>query len=583
MRRILDVIKITGKLCKMYYVVVIAQAVVRTARVLVGVYGLKLIIDGLLEKDVNTTLITAFSVLGIEFILGVLDKRVFTYHDYYREVLKSRLHHQLSYKMMNIEYYHLEDSKYLDLAERSTYAIEHFGALRDFFDSLAQLVYQTILVISLITILISFKPLIIVIIFVSLVFHFITNALQSKKRVKLVGELGPINRRYGYFSNALEDPKFAKDYRLYPLSNLIFNKYINFVEKTEKVFRKYYLAMVPFAMLFVFVSAIQVALVYVYIGYVVVTASLGVSTFVYLSTASKKTADAFSSVIDNFFSVNRCAQMLEPLVELSKVPSSKEKYSEGLVPEEFSELRFENVTFKYPNSDETVLENVTFTISKGEKVSIVGINGAGKTTIIKLLCRFFKPTSGTIYWNNVDINNYKYSEYLKQIAAVFQDFKIFALTVKENIDMENGFDDEVIDVLNKVSMSEKLNKLDDGIHTYISKEYHENGTELSGGELQKIAIARAMYKKGSLQILDEPTSALDPLAEAEIYENFSTLIEDKTAIFISHRMSSSVFCDKIIVLDNKTVQDIDNHEALMSKKHTKYSELFSAQAEYYSL
>jgi len=273
--------------------------------------------------------------------------------------------------------------------------------------------------------------------------------------------------------------------------------------------------------------------------------------------------------------------MLGPLVELMNVKESEELYKDGQIAGEMQSLRFDNVSFHYPNHEKIVLKDISFTIHKGEKISIVGLNGAGKTTLVKLICRLYTPTSGTIYWNDIDINEYQYESFLSQIAAVFQDFKLFALTLHENVDMESNNREEVLRCIKQAGLQEKIERLEQGLDTYLSKEYHENGIEMSGGELQKLAIARAFYKNSSLIILDEPTSALDPLAEAEIYEHFSELVANKTSIYISHRMSSCVFSDKIIILDDNKVQMIDTHENLMKQKNSRYYELFHSQAMYY--
>jgi ATP-binding cassette subfamily B protein/ATP-binding cassette subfamily C protein len=230
-----------------------------------------------------------------------------------------------------------------------------------------------------------------------------------------------------------------------------------------------------------------------------------------------------------------------------------------------------------------VLRNVSFKIKGGEKISIVGLNGAGKTTLIKLLCRLYKPDSGTIRINGTDIFEYDYESYIARIAAVFQDFRLFAFGIDENITCkQSGTDENHIDeLLTQVGLKEKIDSLQDGVKTMLGKAYSPEGVELSGGESQKVAIARALYKNASLIILDEPTSALDPLAEADIYANFNKLVGDKTAFYISHRMSSSVFCDRILILQDGMVADFDTHAALMAKKDSLYFKLFNSQAENY--
>lgn len=216
-----------------------------------------------------------------------------------------------------------------------------------------------------------------------------------------------------------------------------------------------------------------------------------------------------------------------------------------------------------------------------KKISIVGLNNAGKSTIVKLICRLFEPDSGRILWNGIDIRDYDYDSYLEQISCVFQDFMVFPFTIQDNIDPlgESG-EDEVWEILDEVSMGSDVRSLPQQLNTYLDKSLFEEATDMSGGQKQKIAIARAVRKEADLVILDEPTAALDPLAESEVYEHFNDLVRGRTAIFISHRMSSSVFCDKILLLDGGRIAAMDSHEILM-KGNNLYRTLFETQAANY--
>ena len=238
--------------------------------------------------------------------------------------------------------------------------------------------------------------------------------------------------------------------------------------------------------------------------------------------------------------------------------------------------------FTYPRTTSKILDNVSFKINKGEKISVVGLNGAGKTTIVKLICRLYKINEGEILVNGANIDHYNYSSYISKISAVFQDFKLFAYSIKENILNEDGDEKEAYQIACKVGLKEKIDKLDDGINSLYSKSFDEKGIELSGGECQKVAIGRALHSKSSLIILDEPTSALDPIAEAEIYSAFNNLVQNKTALYISHRMSSSVFCDKVLILNNGKVEDFAPHKELIKKKDSLYYKLFTSQAKNYA-
>ena len=229
------------------------------------------------------------------------------------------------------------------------------------------------------------------------------------------------------------------------------------------------------------------------------------------------------------------------------------------------EIRFDHMYFKYPNTDKYIYEDFNFTIKRGERLAIVGVNGAGKTTLVKLMCGLYKPTNGHIYINDIDITDYKKETLYDMFGTVFQDFAILAFPVKQNVAAsENADEDRVLEVLDSVGLKEKITGLPKGLDTMMLKIVDEEGVDLSGGERQKLAIARALYKDAPMVIMDEPTAALDALAEADIYENFSRLVEGKTAVYISHRLASTKFCDKIALFDGSGVKEYGTHEELMA-------------------
>ena len=245
------------------------------------------------------------------------------------------------------------------------------------------------------------------------------------------------------------------------------------------------------------------------------------------------------------------------------------------------EFAFHDVSFSYPGANIPVLEHVTLSFAVGEKTALVGRNGAGKTTLIKLLCRLYEPTSGYITLNGIDIRKYSYKEYTQAFSVVFQDFHLFSLPLDENIAAGTEIDEAALQSsLAKVGLTDRVQQLPQGVRTRL---YNNNGSgvDLSGGEAQRTAIARALYKDAPFVILDEPTAALDPIAEAEIYEQFSQMTAGKTAVYISHRMSSCKFCDRIIVLDHGRIAEDGTHDTLLAN-HGIYANLYETQAQYYT-
>ena len=245
-------------------------------------------------------------------------------------------------------------------------------------------------------------------------------------------------------------------------------------------------------------------------------------------------------------------------------------------------VEFRNVSFKYPGCEDYALRNLSFKFDIGSRLAIVGMNGSGKTTFIKLLCRLYDPTEGEILLNDVDIRQYSYSDYLSIFSVVFQDFRLFSFPLAQNVAVTEKYDSgKVIACLDEAGFGERLRTMSDGIETPLYKDFDENGVEISGGEAQKIALARALYKDAPFVILDEPTAALDPIAEAEIYAKFNNIVRGRTAIYISHRLSSCRFCDVIAVFDKGQIIQNGTHDELVANTEGKYYELWNAQAQYY--
>ena len=278
------------------------------------------------------------------------------------------------------------------------------------------------------------------------------------------------------------------------------------------------------------------------------------------------------------------ASFLSTVYSLLDLPN--EMYQGSLTTEKRSdrkyEIEFRDVSFRYPGSDAWALRHVNLKFQVGSRLAVVGRNGSGKTTFIKLLCRLYDPTEGEIRLNGIDIRKYRYEDYLSLFSVVFQDFKLLALPLGENVAAAEQYEKVLVtQCLQKAGFGQRLSELPQGLETYLYKELKKDGVDVSGGEAQKIALARALYRDAPFIILDEPTAALDPVAEAQVYESFNAILEDKTAVYISHRLSSCKFCDEIAVFDQGEVVQKGTHASLMAEEQGLYHALFTAQAQYY--
>ena len=320
--------------------------------------------------------------------------------------------------------------------------------------------------------------------------------------------------------------------------------------------------------------------------YLFVAAKAGLGAFAVGSVVQYVGAlmELVKSVSDLFFVIteNRVyTGHLQKLFEYLDLPDAKHQGSRPVSGTDHT-IEFRNVSFRYPGSETDVLENVSITLHAGRKQALVGANGAGKTTFVKLLCRLYDPTEGQILLDGTDIREYDYDQYLNLFSFVFQDFKLFALPLGQNIAASETCDTErAEDCIRKAALEDRYREMPDGLVTWLYHDLSEKGVEISGGEAQKIALARALYKGSPVIVLDEPTAALDPIAEAQVYAGFSSMVEDRTAVYISHRLSSCQFCDEITVFDKGRIVQQGTHAELLENPEGKYRELWDAQAQYY--
>ena len=332
------------------------------------------------------------------------------------------------------------------------------------------------------------------------------------------------------------------------------------------------------------VSSFAGFLVYIFAGTLAYLQIITIGGVVTYASSILKFTTAIGDLAYRMNELKRYTAFADDYVEYMKLPQRRHQ---GAIPVEKRrdgrfQVEFEHVSFRYPGSDTYVLKDLNLSFEIGEKLAIVGKNGSGKTTFIKLLCRLYDATEGCIKVNGIDIRKYDYEEYCNLFAIVFQDFQVFSFPLGENV--ASGFDvdkDRAIDALNRAGLGERFRTLPNGLDTSVGKEFEESGVTFSGGEKQKIAIARAIYKDAPFVIMDEPTAALDPESECEVYEGFDKMVGNKTAIYISHRLASCRFCQDILVFDKGRAIQRGTHEEL-EKQDGLYKQLWDAQAQYYA-
>lgn len=393
------------------------------------------------------------------------------------------------------------------------------------------------------------------------------------------------NRTFMFFGHELyTNLERAKDVRIYRQDTLAIKK-IEELEAWGKAEKKNSFHMAFFPSVAGFIVGLGNCACYLFVAIKAFLGAYGVGSVVQYVSVLTRLGDG---IRDLMFMVSDnelyCAH-LKKMYDYLDIPNHMYQGSLTVEKREDNEyyIEFRNVSFKYPRTENYVLRNVNLKFKIGEKLAVVGMNGSGKTTFIKLLCRLYDPTEGEILLNNVDIRKYDYKEYMSIFSVVFQDFKLFSFGLGQNVSASFHYNEELAKkCLEKAGFYGRLQSMKKGLETSIYKDLDEEGVEISGGEAQKIALARALYKNAPFIILDEPTATLDPIAEYEVYSKFNEIVQDKTAIYISHRLSSCRFCDVIAVFDGGQIVQRGVHDRLLQDTHGKYYELWNAQAQYYT-
>ena len=551
---------------------------------LTGVVMPKYIIDeltGLQRVEYLAVYVGALVLINLvgSILLAYLEGAMFTSKS---EVFSS-CECMMAEKLMTCDFESLEDPGFLDIKEKAHRILyaegQGFGAVLDHAFNIAGKVF---IFAGLVGVL-STLNIWMVLVFVALV--LLNSAVESKVQKRYVSwdiEKAPIERRSAYLLNVIENFEYGKEERIYGLKDFLISRVAKHLGESDAFYKRQTRELNKSQYFTAVTSFFRDAISYIYLISKVIAGSIQIGSFTMYVGAVSQFSTAMNDMMSSIVNIRRFGLYYDELNKYINMPQTMRE-GEKTVDNETGEytIKFENVSFRYPGSETYALKNVNITITPSEKLSIVGENGAGKTTFVKLLLRLYDPTEGRILLNGTDIREFDYDEYQNLMAAVFQDFRLFSFTLKENVCFDKECSDEVvIDCLRRSGFGNKLDQLPKGIYTNVYKNFEEDGFEPSGGEGQKIALARALFKDTPVVILDEPTAALDPRAEYEMYQNFNKMSEGKTTIFISHRLSSSRFCDKIAVFAGGEIKEYGSHDELYSKDGM-YHELFDMQAKFY--
>lgn len=491
-------------------------------------------------------------------------------------------------KQLSMFYQTYEQKKVRDLANRASNATQMWDGVQP----LTDIVYnsfgmlENLLGYILFGSVISFaSPWLVPILTVAPIVNILSVKAYNKWEYAHRSKMTDLNQKLGHVEELPDDFAAAKDIRIYSMASWLRECYRDLSDQRSKwdrnVVKKSFLSRIADLV----VILIRDGGAYALLIHMFYSGKIGIDEFVLYFAAISSFASWVGGIISCWNKANTVSLKLCDFRDFVDYPEydgsgiAKAADHMNTVPE----IEFKNVSFRYDGAEQDTIHDLTLKIKSGEKLALVGLNGAGKTTLVKLLCGLYRPTSGEIFFNGIPLSDFKREDYYKLISPVFQEIRTAFFSLAETVSGKSTAETDLEKAetcMRQAGLGAKIDALPDGIHTKLNKKVHENGTELSGGEAQKLMLARALYKDAPLLILDEPTAALDPIAESKIYNEFNVMAKNKTSLFISHRLASTSFCDRIILLENGNITEEGTHQELMGANGT-YKGLFDIQSCWY--
>lgn len=538
--------------------------------------------------------------VGINLILFFLSYFLNDMYYMYRSLMYNKELQNISAKLFKIEYQKLENSDFKELIHKHSEAqdrvfsafVQFSWMMRDFISGIITLIISIIIVIPLFKIGFTKtgdkyfeKPVFLLTIFgtiaVMVVIILVVALKMNRSWFKASDEYSRLDRIFYYFLNMFSDYNTGKEIRIYKEQDLIEHTATDkILTDGECVLRKVSMNSAKSSSFVAILGAIVGFGIYLFIGVKGLYGLFGIGSLVLYCGSFMQIINGIMKMAATFGKTEEMVPLVNYYFDIMNTKDEMQ-YGDKVLDTDRFELEFKNVSFRYPNAEKYSLKNINIKIKNGEHLAVVGRNGSGKTTFIKLMCRLYDVTNGEILINGINIKDYTKESIIKLYSVVFQDFSIFSLPLNDNVCAGDKHDkDKLYNCLEQTNIKERVEKMPNRDDTVLYKDMDKAGVEISGGESQKLALARALYKDSPVVILDEPTASLDPIAENEVYSRFNSFTENKTAIYISHRLSSCVFCSKIAVFDKAELVETGTHKDLMNSDG-KYAELWNAQAQYY--
>lgn len=542
----------------------------------------KLIVDRITGRDAGEGLLLLVCIFCAARLVIVLLQTHYYSDTWWRYIsIRMKMTQKMNLKIMRIDFEHLEDSDVMDCHQKADQAVSGNDAgVEGMMHEIADLLCNLSVAVVGLFILGAVNPLLITI----AVDFWLFNRAAKEDKERVWDVLSTWWRKNRYMEDITTDFAAAKDIRMFGLTGWLQQKYRDLMAERfakEQLHQRIWQRQKLQTCITLILSQ---GLIYAWLIYAVVTGRMTLGGFTLYLSSYNSFADAVWMVMRGIANLIAKSREVDDFRSFMDFDGGDEDSGGISVPaSEDYEFTFQDVSFRYPKADQYALKHLNLTLKAGERLAVVGLNGAGKSTFIKLLLRLYEPTEGEIFLNGVNVKQYNKHSYYKLFAPAFQSVELFAFPLAENVSMQPPQETDCAKAeasLQDAGLSEKLADLPDGVHTQILKVIYDDGVDLSGGERQKLALARALYKDAPVVVLDEPTAALDALAESRLYENFDRLIGGKTAVYISHRLSSTRFCDRVAMFADGELAEIGTHEMLMGQ-NGKYAEMFRIQAQYY--
>ena len=568
-------------------VITILLALLAVARNLTDLYITPTILAAVEAKaPLEVLLGTILGFIGLSMLLTSCDTYANCNYQSGKITVRFAILNYINQKLATVSYPSLDNPKFQELTRKSFDATSNNRVASEaIWNTLRALLANVLGFVIYIVLMSGLPPLLLAVILVTSALGYFISKPLNEYGYRHRNEETKITGRFWYIDSLARDTRIAKDIRLFglrPWLEEIYQKasdaYLAFVQKAENVYIWGRIADLVLAL-------VRNGAAYAYLTYMVLNGELSVSMFLLYFTATDRFTAWVTNILKNLLTLYRQSLDISTIRELLEYPEVF-RFEDGAPlnsdPTGSYELKLEHVTFRYPEAEKDTLKDICLTLHPGEKLAVVGLNGAGKTTLVKLLCGFLDPTEGKVTLNGRDIREYNRRDYYQLFSAVFQSFSLIAGSIAANVaqSLEDIDMDRVRKCIADASLTEKVESLPDAYLTKLNREVYDDAIMLSGGETQRLMLARALYKNAPIVILDEPTAALDPLAEADMYQKYNSMTQERSSVYISHRLASTRFCDRIILISDGRLAEEGTHQELLARGGI-YTELFETQSKYY--